>query len=544
MSHVLDTDGVSSHLFHFLAKETRKLSAARVFIPSTVIFDHGFASAWYFSTPSMEIKRRNVKNINMQDVFNEFTAGGQELVATFVELSSSRRAEAVVTSYYTKDDLREFLFSPGQRPRGVLQQFEYPKCWCNTAIQVVWSPTVAISEAVHAPHSLSDRTKTATERCATFDSKVPAQMAMTNSVQKAVRQVCDLVVGHIQQVEYVTVQGMVLQLKVTAANRVVLLFSTSLRVAQRGVFADREREPLNLAQRFVSDEEHRTAIELKRYLELYGKRQEADAKRSATTEPRGKAKRKLSPLSLASSGVSPAREKQPSVYKQRMAACSELIVPTFVASAIKMGNRWMPGRAAKPTKLAPLRAATPPPYFPAQTDSRQPTPPNREQQLSPTSPQSRDVSPIPEQRDDPDPTSQAVSPSTQPLESANNKSFAEEEAEEKRLQLRDAVRDLMYDVTNEVLEQSGGRDTTYCAKLCGCLAADIAGVMKAFAGWAPETFDLEERGATGLPVWPIGANAGEEEGAAVGLQLLLPFMDRKRVVAQVRVRVRNWVGSD
>src|SRR5206468_2324942 len=97
MANVLDGNGVSSHFFHALAKQNRQLACARVFIPSTILFDNGFASAWFMSHRSdMEVKRVASKATPLADVFHALTDGCavSDICASFVVLSSHRRDEA------------------------------------------------------------------------------------------------------------------------------------------------------------------------------------------------------------------------------------------------------------------------------------------------------------------------------------------------------------------------------------------------------------------------------------------------------------------
>jgi len=408
MTHVLDTDGVSTHLFQCLAKDTRKLEAARIFIPTTIVFESGFASAWYYSTSTMEVKQHNHKSITAQMIFDALVPGGdacsKEIVAAFIEcpsaqqqrerehgeggdalatsMSSSRRshgggggeatnapvAHPILTSYFSPKELHDFLFSPRQKPRGILQRFEYPKGWCNSCIQVTWSPSVTLCEAFRNPNSLADRAKSTAERCATFESKQATPMALSNSATAAIGTLCELLVGHLQAVEPVQVTGMILHLKITAKNRVTLLYSTCLRVVAKKAFGGLAGEPRAVAvgQTFMTRADHELQQELRAHLALFGPkpRQHEDgsparasrAKPSGTPSPGGSSAssppRRLRPLA---STPTPSSDAKPmGVYRSKVQhCCSSIVAPKMLPSLVQIGgSRWIPARG----KLVPIDA--------------------------------------------------------------------------------------------------------------------------------------------------------------------------------------------
>lgn len=355
MTHVLDCDGISTHLFHVLGKDSKRFEAARVFIPPTIVFDNGFASAWYNSTPNMEVKLHMAKNITAELILSEFSSGNahpHDIVATFVEVNnlSSRDTDVpVISSYFTRDELEEFLFSAGQKPRGLLQKFEYPKGLCNTTIQATWSPSVTVAEAMRNPYSIADRGRTAAEKCATFESKLASQVALTNSVSSAVKRVCELVAEHIQLLEPLQVLGMVLHLKVTKMNRVVLLFSTSIRVAQRKSFSTSasplDLHPLMLNQAFVTREDHKRSQDLKQHLALFGPKGVSHSPLRGAKLTRESPPRVLNPLIGGNTRAL--------LYAARFSALTSFVsAPTALPSAVLVNQRWY-STAAKSSPLQP-----------------------------------------------------------------------------------------------------------------------------------------------------------------------------------------------
>jgi hypothetical protein len=288
-SHPLESDGLSLTLFSYLAKATRKLEAARVFLPPTVIFEQGFPSAWYFSSPEMEVKKKNDRDMVLQDIWTEFSAvppqhADCDIVAVFLTSKvhhhyiEDRRPESTETTYFDKKGLKEFLFAPGEKPRGMLQKFVYPKGLCVTTIQAVWSKNITMTEAVRNPNTIRDKSKSVGERAGSFELATAQMISTTNSVNAAVCQLCNLIVQHLQSVDHITVHGMVLQFRVDHTNRVQLLNCTSLRVTKldSAYIGNEHRVPLNLMHHFLGETERKELAAEEEVLRLRRAKQGAE----------------------------------------------------------------------------------------------------------------------------------------------------------------------------------------------------------------------------------------------------------------------------
>ena len=364
-SHVLECDGLSMSLFTFLAKETRKLESARVFIPPTVVFDQGFASAWYYSTPNMEVKRRNDRDINASDILKEFssvpnTRSDIDICAVFMSAPKSAFYVAEITpvstetTYFDKKGLYDFLYAPGEKPRGILQKFVFPKGLCTTSIQAIWSRNVTMTEALRNPNSLRDKTKSRGERGGTFEVPTSQMISITNSVNEAVRQYCSLIVQHLQQVDHVQILGMVLQFRVEETNRVMLLSCTSMRAVKTDLgFAEKEASlPLNMMHSFVGEKER---IEIQTKKEA---KEARDAKKASslppivkTTSPSGHVSRTSGVVVNPKQGIFAERRMADSlVYKEAALRLlktsptklrSKLVLPTLLGNYKHTGRRWM-----------------------------------------------------------------------------------------------------------------------------------------------------------------------------------------------------------
>ena len=343
MANVLDGNGVSSHFFHALAKQNRQLECARVFIPTTILFDNGFASGWFASNQSeMEVKRISSKTVPMSDVFHALADGCQpdDICASFVVLSNHLReaaalsapstsspllthvdANAIITDYFTVGELHDFLFSPIQKPRGVLQKFEQPKGLWNTTIRATWTPAVTLAESVRSKNSLHDHSKSSGERCMTFESRESKPVALTNSVTSALQTICQSIASHLHQVEHVNVASMVLHFKVTRTNRVVLLYSTSIRCsASNSSLGGQEVGPVAFDQPIVSLEEQRRFALLAAHLADFAeKRQNRNLPR---TLPRQDVK-------------TPSHVSMDDVYSAKVRLLQSVLVSTTAVGSIK-----------------------------------------------------------------------------------------------------------------------------------------------------------------------------------------------------------------
>jgi hypothetical protein len=369
MTHVLETDGVSTHLFQCLAKDTRRLEAARVFIPTTIVFEGGFAANWYYSTAQMEVKQQNLKSITANMVYDEFVPEGdhctRDVVALFVEVTNTSEstgkgpAKPILTAYFSPTQLKEFLYSPGQKPRGILQKFDYPKGWCSTTIQATWSPSVTVAEGVRNPYSLSDHGRSANQRCSTFESKLATPVALSNIVSAGVKKACELVVSHIQQVEPIQISGMILHLKVTATNRVQILYSTCIRAVGKNALVSSDSRPVACNQVIMTREDWQEQEALKAHLSMFGPQRirgatKADAAvqgNPATTRDSPNAMSRKSRLPrLSCDDVSPVRQSHVYLTKATQ-CCSAIVAPRMLPSMMQIGGRrWLPAGG----KLEPI----------------------------------------------------------------------------------------------------------------------------------------------------------------------------------------------
>ena len=281
-THPLDADGALSQLYYYLAKEHFRggqrahLESARVYIPPTVLFEQGFAKAWFSNLktsdvteldglPNVQVKRKLGKEVSNSEIYETFTKGikhDEDIAATLVSPKKKDFGDpgqgATLIQYFTKKGLKEFLFASGQKPEGTLQKFVMPKGTNNCTIQATWSQRVTITEGRRNATSLYQYTKSPFERAATVeDPSYGNAIVVTPVVISAVRNVCRHIVHHLYLVEHIRVVGMILLFKVDSRSNIKFLYSLSMRVQTDSGMADFHANnaiPLNLSVRLQNYE--------------------------------------------------------------------------------------------------------------------------------------------------------------------------------------------------------------------------------------------------------------------------------------------------
>ncbi|KAJ9445397.1 hypothetical protein DIPPA_19880, partial [Diplonema papillatum] len=255
-THPLDADGASSHLYYYLAKEhfrgscqSAQLESARVHLPGTVLFEQGFAKSWFYSLkspevasvdglPDVQLKKKLGRDIENEQVFDSFSKSVKDendLAATFISYQKKDIGDpglgGTVVQYLSRKQLRTFLFSPGQKPKGVLQKFSPPKGSSNSTIKAVWSPAVVIVKGWRNPHSIYQYSRTPWERGTTFETPDATEIVLTPSVTAGVRATCKHIVQHLYLIEHIKIVSMVLVFKLDCTDKLNFLYSLSMRVA-------------------------------------------------------------------------------------------------------------------------------------------------------------------------------------------------------------------------------------------------------------------------------------------------------------------------
>eukprot|EP00756_Hemistasia_phaeocysticola_P029105 Hpha_TRINITY_DN16210_c0_g2::TRINITY_DN16210_c0_g2_i11::g.14049::m.14049 len=267
--HPLEGDGINPSFFEYLAKENKGLSSAEVWIPSTVIFEQGFAKAWYFSErvvrkegdtkkKMVEVKKRTGKECDLEAIRVSFTRDAKhdaDVCAMFVSLlpNSHDHADGSAVQFFDRKTLKEFLNPYVQKPKGLLQKFVRPKGYNNTVIQAVWSPTVLVTEARRNRYSLMDKHVDVFSRSSTFEgsSENSIHVVVAPVVVEYIRLQCEQVAAHFVSTEHLSISRMVLYFKVDHQNVLRLLYPASLRVQETSrrlqPTKSPDTAPLNLA---------------------------------------------------------------------------------------------------------------------------------------------------------------------------------------------------------------------------------------------------------------------------------------------------------
>ena len=266
--HPLEGDGVSAALFDHLAKENKGLSSARVCIPSTALFEQGFAKAWYLSERVMrpgeggnkkryvEVKKRVGKDCVLDTIKQTMLrdCAESEICAVFLTISGRDVSEKGIVSYFTPPMLKAFLHSQMQKPKGLLQKFVKPRSLSNNVIVCTWSPNFMVTELLRNRHSLSDRHVNPTTRAVTFeaDSTDCIVSSVSETVRALLQEQCLLIVQHFLSTDHLQIARMVLYFKVDCSNNLRLLFSSSVRVVEPKNGTLDITSPINLTVKLLS----------------------------------------------------------------------------------------------------------------------------------------------------------------------------------------------------------------------------------------------------------------------------------------------------
>ena len=269
--HPLEGDGVCSCLFDQLSKENKRLMSAGVWIPSTVLFEQGFAKAWYYSEritrnengkkkKYVEVKKRIGKDCNIESIRTAMTKDTREgeICATFLSVGPNRDltrpSEKSEVAYMDSAMLCEFLNGQVQKPKGLLQKFVRPKGQSNTVILTTWSPSFLVTEARRNRHSLYDRHVNIYKRATTFEGSSNTCMPVVVGpvVKNLVREASKALVDHFLSTDHLSIARMVLYFKVDHENILRLLFSSSIRIKEPKTHTREGTTPLNLCVALVA----------------------------------------------------------------------------------------------------------------------------------------------------------------------------------------------------------------------------------------------------------------------------------------------------
>jgi len=275
-----------TNFFHYLWKRRNgqpehEDRGIEVRIPHTICYEHNFPKGWY-STTSNGITRRTGKDIDTKAVREAFgktrITDEDSPVALYIEPKPGANG-GFSLEFFDRGRLREFL-AGGTRgagrsgtgeetsvevhpKNGVLQQFVHPGGNHNHMIQAVWSRHLCHIEKRVNVHPLDPRDRAGRSRGGTPMSKQiniwervvtyqgPAALSQqafcAPNVEESIKQVCNHIVEHLQQLEHATVERMVMYFKTDPEQNLWLMWCSYCRL-KRGPEA---ASPRNLVPRFT-----------------------------------------------------------------------------------------------------------------------------------------------------------------------------------------------------------------------------------------------------------------------------------------------------
>eukprot|EP01079_Euglenida_sp_SAG-EU17-18_P002521 gene2521-523_t len=293
-THPLDGDGITSLLFHHLAKRKKQnLESCQLFnrcgmclMPLAIapVFSNHARRACYFHRGHVDatahlthqlqtgsrgmdegVKVKISKEFEPEQERESFVHGAAkgQVVASFMSVvpshgdrwsSDSLIQHTARTQFFDADGLRDFLKPSTPKPNGILQKFLFPVGDSNTTIQAIWSPQVILTEARRNKHRLSDTRVPLFERCCTFEGPgaLTSQVDLSAMAVDKLMNACQDIVDHFEATDHQKITRMVLYFKVDHTNQLRLLYSTSIRVAETSLPNDLHGQALKLDVRLLN----------------------------------------------------------------------------------------------------------------------------------------------------------------------------------------------------------------------------------------------------------------------------------------------------
>lgn len=279
-AHLLEGDGIVTNLFYYIWKQRTNAAAqsastlsSNLYVPSTVILEHNFPKAWYYSrsggahgsghigdedvfdeAPTGDLERKLGRDVDTQLILKDFSDHGRYSIEDPI-------GGDVVAAYYSTVDVdgepvtrvefldflgvTELLLRRSRRPDGFLQKWVAPCGKYNTVIQAVWSPHLCRVSKRASRLALKDKRYPLFDRCCTYEGPThySNEVFVAPHVQHQVKGICKELVEHLLHTQKMAVQRMVLHFKVDHNSHIWLLYCSSMRVTSNS--------QLNLAPTYV-----------------------------------------------------------------------------------------------------------------------------------------------------------------------------------------------------------------------------------------------------------------------------------------------------
>ena len=321
--HLLESDGLNPHFFYLLSKENKRtLKSCEMFIPPTLMFDQGYVKAM-FSTEAHqnengesdlpitstdkdaapppkgdssaarrgsgspirnqrafisgmnslkpgEIKRKSGKDVDLDDVYESFTANCRDGdVAAVMLYAAPRSTDMNHVKFLDKADLKRLFFVDIDKPKCLLQQFIRPKGNNNFMVLATWTPLMIMAEGRRCPNALDARHLPVSVRGATFEdpSISTVEVVVNRTVVRSINDACCNMAAHFEKTERLSLTRFAGYFKVDEQNRLYLMYPTSIRMHE-GDAIGRKMAPVSLShamrvtkQKGVVEDSYLTEVE-------------------------------------------------------------------------------------------------------------------------------------------------------------------------------------------------------------------------------------------------------------------------------------------
>jgi len=178
---IKNSDGVQSSFYYFLWCKSKFSRNMRIRIPSTIMYEDGIPTTWFFTGKSGKILKKNHGNTNQKKItafFKKLEKENKTNIAAVYMYNSNEgfrshqlpsgqeinymkdvlESKGYVIHYFTFPALYAFMAGSNRYPSGILQEFIVPLTLRNEEIRAYWSEGVTLLEkCVNRKYMLDDK---------------------------------------------------------------------------------------------------------------------------------------------------------------------------------------------------------------------------------------------------------------------------------------------------------------------------------------------------------------------------------------------------
>jgi hypothetical protein len=220
-SHPLDGSGLRAGLFQLLLRENAASASARVAVPDTVLFEHGYPRWWFlYDDKGAELRRSaGGKDLHAASILDYFLSKAPKVhgtllgvVAIYTYAVDGSESGAVAVEYHTEESLKQFLVTSHdpRKKSGILQTVTVPLELFYTVVSVNWCPAVQIVRRRASKRMLSELRTAVLDRFVTFDGPeyLSTEVHCAVETREKVVAACGRIADHLSRSFHLKVSSM------------------------------------------------------------------------------------------------------------------------------------------------------------------------------------------------------------------------------------------------------------------------------------------------------------------------------------------------